>query len=138
MKQVVMRWGLVLVLVSVAGASEADKKMGALVDGMRVGPLRRLDIGVTRKGTLIPAVVSADDLDLRTKKTRVLLVNVNGESDPKVSVGAALKWFYESGEAAEFRKRFVLSAVPVANPDGWVSGRGASNLSGGMPATAFP
>ena len=53
------RWGLVLVLVSVAGASEADKKMGALVDGMRVGPLRRLDIGVTRKGTLIPAVVSS-------------------------------------------------------------------------------
>ena len=138
MKQVVMYWGLVLVLVSVAGAGEADKKLEALIDGMRVGPLRRLDIGVTRKGTLIPAVVSAEDLDLGTKKTRVLLVNVNGESDPKVSVGATLKWFYESKDAAEFRKRFVLSAVPVANPDGWVSGRGTSNLSGGMPATAFP
>ena len=34
MKQVVMCWGLVLVLVSVAGAGEADKKMGALIDGM--------------------------------------------------------------------------------------------------------
>ncbi len=61
MKQVVMCWGLVLVLVSVAGAGEADKKVGALIDGMRVGPLRRLDIGVTRKGTLIPAVVNTSN-----------------------------------------------------------------------------
>jgi len=134
-------WALSLVMASwaPAGAGEADAKVAELISGMRVGPLMRLDIGVTRTGTLIPALVTEEDLDLQTRKTRVLLVNFGRLSEPAVSVGATLKWFYGSDEAAEYRKRFVLSAVPVANPDGWAAKRiDSGNLSGGTPATAYP
>ena len=138
MKRVVLAVGLLMLFRVPAAAEQADAKLAALIEGMRVGPLKRLDIGVTRAGTLIPALVTDEDLDLRTKKTRVLLVNFGGLTDPEVSVGATLKWFYESDAAGEYRKRFVLSAVPVANPDGWAAKRIDSNLSGGTPSAAYP
>ena len=138
-----MKWsvagiGLVLLVPSLVWAGEANTKIGKLVEGMRVGPLKRLDIGVTRKGTSIPALVTDEDLVLGSNKTRVLLVNFGGAANPEVSVGATLEWFYKSREAVGFRKRFLLSAVPVVNPDGWSAGRGDSNLSGGIPAKTFP
>jgi len=148
MKQMVGCWGrialwvAVLVGVLVPGAigvaGETDVKVGKLIEGMRVGPLKRLDFGVTRLGTLIPALVTDEDLDLRTRKTRVLLVCFDGLPQPTESIGGALKWFYESDDAAEYRKKFLLSAIPVANPDGWAARRVPSNLSGGTPSSAYP
>ena len=120
------------------GMVPVGTRVAKLVEGMRYGPLRRLDIGVTRRGTLIPSLVSPEDLDPHTPKTRILLVNFGGVTKPERSVGGALKWFYESPDAEPFRARFVLSAVPVANPDGWAARRSGSNLSGGTPDAAYP
>ena len=146
MKPIVACWTRVVLLVAVlvgvpvqrGVAGETDVKVGKLIEGMRVGPLKRLDFGVTRRGTLIPALVTDEDLDLTTRKTRILLVNFDGLTQPEESIGGALKWFYESDDAAEYRKRFLLSAVPVANPDGWAARRVDSNLSGGTPSSAYP
>ncbi len=138
MKRLVVWIGMVLLVPSLVRAGDANAKIGKLVEGMRVGPLKRLDIGVTRTGTSIPALVTDEDLVPGTTKTRVLLVNVGGAAKPEVSVGSTLEWFYKSAEAAGFRKRFLLSAVPVVNPDGWAMGRGDRNLSGGTPSKAYP
>ncbi len=129
---------LVLVLASVVAGGERGAKDGAWLEGMRVGPLKRLDIGVTRAGRLIPALLTDEDLDLRTTKTRVLLVNPGVSRASLESVGTLLKWFYLSKEAAGYRKRFLLSAVPMTNPDGWTVGLNGGALSSNAPGPSFP
>ena len=88
MKRLVVWIGMVLLVPSLVWAGEANAKIGKLVERMRVGPLKRLDIGVTRTGTSIPALVTDEDLVLGTTKIRVLLVNVGGAAKPEVSVGS--------------------------------------------------
>ena len=67
-------------------------------------------IGVASSGSTVEAIIHSEDLELSTAKTRVLLV---GDSSwASRSIGDALVWFYGSEGAAEFRKQFVLSAVP--------------------------
>ena len=96
-------------------------------------------IGVTRLGTRIPCLVTKDDVDYGTKKTRILLVGgIDGSRKSVDRTLALIEWFYTTAEAAKYRKEFVLSAVPIANPDGWASGKGPGNLSGGLPGNAFP
>ncbi len=78
----------------------------------------RSDLGVTRKGTAIPCVYSAEDLDLHTSKTRVLIVaGFDGEGEAVSTSLQALKWFYTSDEAKPFRETMTVSAVPMLNPD---------------------
>ncbi|MCA9006679.1 MAG: glycoside hydrolase family 88 protein, partial [Planctomycetaceae bacterium] len=96
-------------------------------------------IGVTRKETPIPCVFSADDLNFHTGKTRILLIG--GLDGSKASVNAvieAVEWFYTADVAAPLREKFSLSAVPIANPDGWVLNQGPKNASGGNPTTGYP
>ncbi len=125
-------------VVAAAEETEANRKIDRLIAAVRIPGLRRLDIGVTRHGTRIPALVTADDLDFATRKTRILLVGFAVSPGPEASVLSALRWFYTSGDAARHRDRFVLSAVPIANPDGWAAGQSGGNLSGGRPRQAFP
>ena len=78
----------------------------------------RSDLGVTRKGTEIPCVYAADDLDLHTPKTRVLIVAGFEDEGEAVSTSLqALEWFYTSEEAKAFRETMTVSAVPMLNPD---------------------
>jgi rhamnogalacturonyl hydrolase YesR len=96
-------------------------------------------IGVTRKGTPIPALITKDDLDYFSPKTRILLVGGLDGSDASVHTTIdALRWFYQSAEARSHRDKFVLWAVPVPNPDGWALGVGPSNGSGGNPTAGYP
>ena len=48
MKRLVVWIGMVLLVPSLVWAGEANAKIGKLVERMRVGPLKRLDIGGTR------------------------------------------------------------------------------------------
>ena len=70
-------------------------------------------IGVTRQGTPIPSLLTEDDLDYHTGKTRILLVGGLDGSDASVRTTlAALKWFYTDAQAEPYRERFALSADP--------------------------
>ena len=78
-------------------------------------------------------------MDLHTRKTRVLLIGGLDDSDGSVQAAvAALKWFHSAEQTAALREDFAVSAVPVANPDGWLKGTGPSNASGGDPARGYP
>ncbi len=78
----------------------------------------RSDLGVTRKGTAIPCVYPAEDLDLHTSKTRVLIVaGFEGEPAAVSTTLDALEWFYTSEDAKPLRETMTLSAVPMLNPD---------------------
>ncbi len=101
--------------------------------------LQRIAIGVTRRQTVIPALITADDLDYGTSKTRILLVaGLDGSTGSVADTLAALRWFDGAAEAEALRQRFAVSAVPIANPDGWAEGTGEANASGGYPARNYP
>jgi rhamnogalacturonyl hydrolase YesR len=101
--------------------------------------LKRSAIGVTRRQTIIPAWITAADLDYRTPRTRILLVaGLAGERESVTHTLAALRWFYHAEEAERWRQQYALSAAPVANPDGWANGGGESNGSGGFPGRNYP
>jgi len=131
----------VLLFFAVTASQAADdfnQQVDDLLATVRPPGVMRLDIGVTRRGTKIPALVTADDLDYRSGKTRVLLVGFDTSPRPEASSLAVLEWFYTSKTAAPHRDSFALSAIPVANPDGWAARRPGGNLSGGRPRDRFP
>ena len=83
--------------------------------------------------------MSKTDLDLKTPQTRILLVGgLDGSSKSVTAVLNALSSFYGDDSAASWRKQYVLSAVPCANPDGTQAETGRENGSGGTPATGYP
>ncbi|WP_339730932.1 glycoside hydrolase family 88 protein [uncultured Gimesia sp.] len=111
----------------------------------RLQPLRKQStlihsaIGVTRKETPIPCVFSKEDLDLNTGKIRILLIGgLDGSKSSVDAVINAVDWFYGAEAAKPLREKFSLSAVPIANPDGWVLQRGPKNASHGNPTRGYP
>ena len=114
-------------------------RLAQLVDDAASPGSIKTAIGVTRLETQIPALITSDDLDLNTRKTRVLLIGgLDGSDDSVQAIVAALKWFHTSEQASGLRENFAVSAVPVANPDAWVKGMGPSNTSGGDPTRGYP
>ncbi|MDE0164132.1 MAG: glycoside hydrolase family 88 protein [Bryobacterales bacterium] len=138
------RWmtlGVVLVVLGAAAlaAQTPAEKVERLLSGSRLPGVIQTSIGVTRKGTPIPALITNDDLDYFTPKTRVLLVGgLDGSESSVQATLSVLRWFYLDANAQAHRERVALSAVPLANPDGWASGIGPSNGSGGNPTVAYP
>jgi hypothetical protein len=64
-----------LLIAAPAAAQTAQARLDRLLaPGQLPGALQRSAIGVTRQQTIIPALLTADDLDYGTSKTRVLLV----------------------------------------------------------------
>lgn len=114
-------------------------KVEQLRAGLKLPGVIQTAIGVTREGTPIPALITEDDLDYATPKTRILLVGgLDGSDESVQQTVAALKWFYGSADARDYPQRYALSAVLVANPDGWALGTGPSNASGGNPTRGYP
>jgi len=96
-------------------------------------------IGVTRRGTRIPCLVTKDDVDYGTKKTRILLIGgLDGSKRSVDKTLEAMKWFLTAKNAAAYRKIIAVSAVPISNPDAWATGKGPANLSGGNPTQGYP
>jgi len=120
-------------------AQRSAEKVERLLNRVQREGLIRTSIGVTRKGVPIPALITEDDLDYFTPKRRVLLVGgLDGSEASAQATVDVLQWFYEDAEARPYREKIVLSAVPLANPDGWTLGVGPSNGSGGDPAAGYP
>jgi unsaturated rhamnogalacturonyl hydrolase len=118
-----------------AAAPSLDKQVAAV----HAPGLIHSAIGVTRQGTAIPCLVHEDDLDLSTKKTRVLLVGGLDSSPDTVQTALdATRWFYTSPDAAPLRERFILSAVPCLNPDAYAKTNVSGNNAGGHPGIGFP
>jgi rhamnogalacturonyl hydrolase YesR len=139
-----LRAGLLLaplVLAAPCAAQQtAQESLDRLIASARMpDAVQRLEIGVTRRQTTIPALITADDLDYATAKTRILLVGgLDGSTGSVADTLAAMRWFHAADEAEPLRQRFAVSAVPVANPDGWADGTGESNGSGGHPVRNYP
>ncbi len=96
-------------------------------------------IGITRLETPMPARITADDLDFHTPKTRILLIGgLDGSEASARAAVDAFRWFHNSGKASEFRERFAVSLIPLANPDGWTSESNGANASGGNPLRGYP
>src|SRR5436309_4403303 len=72
-------------------------------------------VGVTRGGTPIVCLLSPENGDLATAKTRVLMIGTTGNT--KKLVERAMQWFHEDKSAQHLREKIVLSAVLVSHPD---------------------
>ena len=101
--------------------------------------LIRSALGVTRRGTAIPCLLSPDDFDFHTPKFRVLLVGaLDGREGAVDATLGAINRFYRRSVADPLRQRFSVSAIPCANPDGFHAGTPMKNASGGNPTQGYP
>ncbi|MEO8498444.1 MAG: hypothetical protein ABI614_25555, partial [Planctomycetota bacterium] len=135
-------WRLVIatsvLIVAASGRAEPNSIADALRDLDAAG-LIHTAVGVTRQGTSIDAVIAPEDLDFQTKKTRILLVaGAGGEQQSTIAALGWLRWFYQHADAAAYRDRFSVSAIPCLNPDGLSLGVGPANGSDGNPARSYP
>ena len=127
-----------LLTAPAAPAQIARQKVDRLLARAQLPGVIHSAIGVTRQGTPIPSLLTQDDLDFHSIKTRILLVGgLDGSEASVASTIAAMKWFYASSEAEPHRESYAVSAVPVANPDGWALDLGPSNGSGGEPTHGY-
>ncbi len=127
---------VMLGVIILIGAADSRAETKSFVE--KVG-LIQTSVGVTRRGVSIDAVIAHEDLDYQTKKTRILLVAGAGGDGQSVTAALNwLQWFYQHVDAAPFRDRFVLSAIPYVNPDGLSLGVGPANGSGGNPTRGYP
>ena len=104
----------------------------------RGGPATvRFPIGRTRRGTLIWCLAEPKALDYRSAKQRILIVGgLDGSTD---SIDSALEFLEELDSLGEAtRSEGAVACVPIVNPDGWATGRGAENLSGGTVNAGYP
>ena len=97
------RWmtlGVVLVVLGAAAlaAQTPAEKVERLLSGTRLPGVIQTSIGVTRTGTPIPALITNDDPDYFTPKTRVLL------------------WAGWMGRRVRSRRRFPFCAGSISTP----------------------
>lgn len=132
------------IVAAVAQAQTAGEKLRQAVEKALSPGVIQSAVGITRHETPIPCLLTADDLDYGTRKTRILLIGGLDASGGSVDTALeAMKWFYTAPAARGFQRNFAISAVPIANPDGWAAQAGASNRSGdngsgGNPTAGYP
>jgi rhamnogalacturonyl hydrolase YesR len=129
---------IVLGLVFTSGPARGQEDYNAQVDAalrnVTWPGMLRLPIGVTRRGTLIWCLMDRDALDYRSPKARQLFVGgMQGDRD---EVDNLLRHAQRIGQRTN--RDYLFAVVPIANPDGWATGRGPGNLDGGHPAAGYP
>ncbi|HRX77599.1 MAG TPA: glycoside hydrolase family 88 protein [Pirellulaceae bacterium] len=133
---------LAVAIVALSGEVSGDTEATPLADrvnGLAKNGLISTSIGVTRRGTAIDAVIAPADLDFHTEKTRILLVaGAHGDTRSPIVATNWMQWFYQHADAANYRERFVLSAIPCVNPDGMALGDAPHNGVGGTPSQGYP
>ncbi len=96
-------------------------------------------IGVTRRETPISCLIDRAELADELDRRHVWLVSGLDGTDLSVDETLhLLRWFHTSDDASALRRSMALSAVVIANPDGWVSQQGSKNLSGGELTRGYP
>lgn len=133
---------VLLVSQSLVGADGHDAKVLERLNQDRWLKESRLvpfSCGVTRTGTSIPCWIDKSELADEPQRFHVWLVGGLDGSPLSVDATIALsRWFHESAVAESLRKSHALSAIVVANPDGWAAGLGEKNESDGVPSRSFP
>ena len=120
-------------------AQTPREKVDALLATQQQPGVIRSAVGTTRAQTPILSLLTTESLEYRSPKTRILLVGgLDGSPISVEATVAAMRWFLTASDAAAYRERFSVSAVPVANPDGWASGTGPANGVGGDPTRGYP
>jgi unsaturated rhamnogalacturonyl hydrolase len=77
-------------------------------------PSIRMPIGITRGMTPIEALLTAEDLDYESHKTRILLVGgLDGDRGAAKAVREAFTWYLTNSRI----RKYTVSAVPLANPE---------------------
>ena len=105
---------------------------------LKLEPLLHVSVGVTRQGTSIPAVITRDDLDLKTPKLRVLVLGgLTGSAKTTDAATQIMRQFYTDAAFAEVRKQLALSAVVCADPDGLARG-GKNDDKHVPPSRGYP
>jgi rhamnogalacturonyl hydrolase YesR len=96
-------------------------------------------IGVTRRETPIPCLIDRAELADEPNRHHVWLVGgLDGENESVDHTLALLRWFHTSDAAKVLRQSVAVSAVVIANPDGWAHQKGSKNLSGGELTRGYP
>ncbi|TXT39716.1 MAG: Uncharacterized protein FD138_6 [Planctomycetota bacterium] len=96
-------------------------------------------MGVTRRETSIPCWIDKAELGDEPERHHVWLVGGLDGTDQSVDhTIALLRWFHMSNEAKNLRTSMAVSAIVIANPDGWASQQGGKNLSGGDLLHGYP
>lgn len=77
-------------------------------------PSLRLPIGITRGMTPIESLLTAEDLNYESRKTRILLVGgLDGDRGAAKVVQEAFTWYLTNNRI----RKYTVSAVPLANPE---------------------
>ena len=89
-------------------------------------------IGVTRREISIPCLIDQAELADEPNRLHVWLVGgLDGMNESVDVTYRMLRWFHTSDEAKSLRESMAVSAVVIANPDGWAGELGGKNYSGG-------
>jgi rhamnogalacturonyl hydrolase YesR len=121
---------LALALLPAAlAAGPVDDQVNLALARVTAPGLIRTAIGVTRTGAAIPALITKDDLDFDTPKRRVLIVA--GLDGSRAGVDAALDALQSPAPGLS------ISAVPIANPEGYAHGNPLNGV-GGDPTRGYP
>ena len=132
---------LICLLVLTGSLAEAAAP-NPIVEGiqkLKVSGIRHSAVGVTRKGTPIPCLVTTADVDPFASKRRVLLVGgLDGTLESVEHIKKIVRWFYTSDETGELRSEVAISAIPCVNVDGIHLDLGRRNGSGGNPSVGYP
>ena len=96
-------------------------------------------IGVTRRETPIPCLIDRAELADEPNRHLVWLVGgLDGTDESITGTLLLLRWFHTSEDAKELRSSMAVSAVVIANPDGWTEQSGSRNRSGGDLLRGYP
>lgn len=96
-------------------------------------------IGVTRREVSIPCLIDRAELADEPNRLHVWLVGgLDGMNESVDVTYRMLRWFHTSDEAKTLRESMAVSAVVIANPDGWAGELGGKNYSGGELTRGYP
>ena len=96
-------------------------------------------IGVTRRETPIPCLIDRAEFADAPNRHHVWLVGgLDGTDESVDGTLRLLRWFHTSDSAKSLRESMAVSAVVIANPDGWINQLGSKNLSDGELTRGYP
>jgi rhamnogalacturonyl hydrolase YesR len=138
-----LRWCVILFVGGLAlnaqGAERSVSERLAQETWVKDSRLVVSAIGVTRRETPIPCMIDRAELaDEPTRHHVWLIGGLDGTDESVDSTINLLRWFHTSDQTKGLRKSIAVSAVVIANPDGWVNQTGAKNLSDGVLTRSYP
>lgn len=96
-------------------------------------------MGITRRETPIPCLIDQAEFADEVSRHHIWLVGgLDGTDESVDGTLRLLRWFHTSVDAKSMRESLAVSAVVIANPDGWTDQQGPKNLSGGELTRGYP